>query len=111
MGGEVYVDPKTKFHYPLDYAMGPRELEEGEEQKVGDEAIRERREKMGRDFLLLMRGQTFLPAAVKSMLKFMQKSWKNAMPSHWYEVIRGLYEKDLLSATMNADGNPTEVWF
>lgn len=91
--------------------MGPIPLAEGEEPAVGDEAQAARQKKMGEDFLLLMRGQTFLPAATKSMLKFMQKSWQNAMPSHWYEVIRGLYQKDLISVTLNADGNPVEVWF
>ncbi|KAH8050860.1 hypothetical protein JL722_11203 [Aureococcus anophagefferens] len=38
-------------------------------------------------------------------------SWKNAMPSHWFEIIRGLYDAGTIAINLNADGNATECWF
>lgn len=91
--------------------MGPRALEDGEDAPVGDEALQVRRTKMGEDWVLLMRSQTFLPAASKQLMRVMAKSWKNAMPSHWFEIIRGLYDAGTIAINLNADGNATECWF
>lgn len=105
-----YQDPKTKLRYPKSYALGPVVEVEGEEKK-GDEALAQRRKKMVEDWVLLMRAQTFLPAASKNLMRFMAKSWENAMPSHWYEIIRHCYDKGIISINVNPDGNATEVWF
>lgn len=108
---DVWTDPKTGVAYPKDYVLGPRALEDGEDAPVGDEALQVRRTKMGEDWVLLMRSQTFLPAASKQLMRVMAKSWKNAMPSHWFEIIRGLYDAGTIAINLNADGNATECWF
>ena len=108
---DEWVDPKTQVKYPKDYALGPAPVAEGDEEKKGDEALAIRRKKMGEDWVLLMRSQTFLPAASKQLMRVMAKSWKNAMPSHWFEIIRGLYDQGVISINLNADGNATECWF
>ncbi|KAH8092301.1 hypothetical protein JL720_5269 [Aureococcus anophagefferens] len=106
---DVWTDQDGR-RLPQDYVLGPRALEDGEDAPVGDEALAVRRTKMGEDWVLLMRSQTFLRRR-RSSMRVMAKSWKNAMPSHWFEIIRGLYDAGTIAINLNADGNATECWF
>ena len=39
------------------------------------------------------------------------EGWTSVMDSHWFEVIRMLFNEEVVNMTANDDGMPNEVWF
>ena len=92
--------------------------------------------KMKQDWVLGMLCQTFLPCSVRNVAQLMKnEGWTSTMDSHWcararvcgrvvlwnlssfcafsrrFEVIRSLFNEEVINMTANEDGMPNEVWF
>ena len=100
-----YLDLHLNFAYPVDYKVGP-----GEAEGENDREIKMR--KMKQDWVLGMLCQTFLPCSVRNVATLMKtEGWTSVMDSHWFEVIRMLFNEEVVNMTANDDGMPNEVWF
>ena len=100
-----YLDMHLNFAFPVDYKVGP-----GEAEGANDREIKMR--KMKQDWVLGMLCQTFLPCSVRNVATLMKtEGWTSVMDSHWFEVIRMLFNEEVVNMTANDDGMPNEVWF
>ena len=61
--------------------------------------------------LFLQRGHQFQIGLHKPLLEALRQKPYTLFDSHWFEVIRMLFNEEVVNMTANDDGMPNEVWF
>jgi len=100
-----HIDMHINFAYPQEYKVGPGDAE-------GETPQDKKMRKMKQDWVLGMLCQSFLPCSVRNVATLMKtEGWTSVMDSHWFEVIKSLFNEEVINMTANEDGLPNEVWF
>ena len=111
----VYVDAKTGFQYPKNYAIGPAKIpgvrmrEDTDEEKAMKLELK--KEKMKQDFMLALHTAETLPTTWKRPIKMMRNAGWEEPENLWRDCALELFNANVLQiAQKEKTGQIYEVW-